>query len=177
MESFEVKTEFRQSNRSRDFIAGEDEQETLSYIKMGSVLHEIFSTIRTTEDIPQALLQMQSEGILYDDEVTREKLTRTIKQRLEDNRVRNWFSVNWQLYNECSILRLDEHNQLVERRPDRVITDGTETHVIDFKFGREHDEYHEQVSEYIHLLREMQMPNVRGWLWYVYSNKIEEVRG
>lgn len=177
MESFEVKTEFRQSNRSRDFIAGEDEQETLSYIKMGSVLHEIFSTIRTTEDIPQALLQMQSEGILYDDEVTREKLTRTIKQRLEDNSVKNWFSDHWQLFNECSILRLDEHNQLVERRPDRVITDGTETHVIDFKFGRQHDEYHEQVSEYIHLLREMQMPNVRGWLWYVYSNKIEEVRG
>ena len=177
MESFEIKTEFRQSNRSRDFIAGEDEQETLSYIKMGSVLHEIFSTIRTTEDIPQALLQMQSEGILYDDEVTREKLTRTIKQRLEDNHVKNWFSDHWQLFNECNILRLDEHNQLVERRPDRVITDGTETHVIDFKFGRQHDEYREQVSEYIHLLREMQMPNVRGWLWYVYSNKIEEVRG
>jgi predicted RecB family nuclease len=72
---------------------------------------------------------------------------------------------------------LDEHGEVVERRPDRVITDGNETHVIDFKFGRQHEEYHAQVGEYIQLLRQMQMPHVRGWLWYVYSNKIEEVRG
>jgi len=25
------------------------------------------------------------------------------------------------------------------------------------------------------LLRQMGMPCVRGWLWYVYSNQIEEV--
>ena len=176
LESFEVKTEFRQSNRSRDFMNGDDEQQELSYIKLGSVLHEIFSTIRTTADITQALLQMQQEGVLYDNEVTREKLMDIIRKRLTDNRVKEWFSERWQLFNECSILRLDEHGEVVERRPDRVITDGKETHVIDFKFGRQHEEYHAQVGEYIQLLRQMQMPHVRGWLWYVYSNKIEEVR-
>jgi hypothetical protein len=176
MESFDVKTEFRQSNRSRDFIEGDDEQPELSYIKIGSVLHEIFSTIRTSADIPRALLQLQTDGVLYDDEVTREKLTTMIRKRLEDARVRAWFADGWQLFNECSILRLDEHGELVERRPDRVITNGTETHVIDFKFGRPHAEYHDQVSEYMQLLRSMGMPGVKGWLWYVYSNKIEEVR-
>ena len=176
LESFEVKTEFRQSNRSRDFMNGDDEQQELSYIKLGSVLHEIFSTIRTTADITQALLQMQQEGVLYDNEVTREKLMDIIRKRLTDNRVKEWFSERWQLFNECSILRLDEHGEVVERRPDRVITDGKETHVIDFKFGRQHEEYHAQVGEYIQLLRQMQMPHVRGWLWYVYSNKIEEVK-
>ena len=175
MESFDVKTEFRQSNRSRDFIEGDDEQQELSYIKVGSVLHEIFSTIRTSADIPRALQQLQTDGVLYDDEVTREKLTLMLKKRLEDKRVRNWFSDCWQLFNECSILRLDEHGELVERRPDRVITNGTETHIIDFKFGRPHAEYHDQVSEYMQLLRSMGMPGVKGWLWYVYSNRIEEV--
>ena len=175
MESFDVKTEFRQSNRSRDFIEGDDEQQELSYIKVGSVLHEIFSTIRTSADIPRALQQLQTDGVLYDDEVTREKLTLMLKKRLEDKRVRNWFSDGWQLFNECSILRLDEHGELVERRPDRVITNGTETHIIDFKFGRPHAEYHDQVSEYMQLLRSMGMPDVKGWLWYVYSNRIEEV--
>jgi ATP-dependent exoDNAse (exonuclease V) beta subunit len=175
MESFDVKTEFRQSNRSRDFIEGDDEQQELSYIKVGSVLHEIFSTIRTSADIPRALQQLQTDGVLYDDEVTREKLTLMLKKRLEDKRVRNWFSDGWQLFNECSILRLDEHGELVERRPDRVITNGTETHIIDFKFGRPHAEYHDQVSEYMQLLRSMGMPGVKGWLWYVYSNRIEEV--
>ena len=176
LESFDVKTEFRQSNRSRDFIEGNDEEQELSYIKMGSVLHEIFSTIHTTADIPRALQQLQTDGVLYDDEVTQEKLTAMIKKRLEGNRVKDWFSDRWQLFNECTILQLNEQGEVVERRPDRVITDGKETHVIDFKFGRPRAEYHEQVSEYMHLLTQMQMPGVKGWLWYVYSNKIEEVR-
>ena len=176
IESFAIKTEFRQSNRSRDFIAGDDEQHELNYIKMGSVLHEIFSTIHTTADIPQALLQMQTDGVLYDDEVTREKLTSMIKKRLEDNRVKDWFSDRWKIFNECTILQIGANGEVVERRPDRVISDGTETHVIDFKFGRPKAEYSEQVGEYMRLLSQMQMPNVRGWLWYVYSNKIEEVK-
>ena len=63
-----------------------------------------------------------------------------------------------------------------ERRPDRVMTDGQETHVVDFKFGKPHDDYHDQVREYMQLLRSMGLPQVKGWLWYVYSNKIEEVK-
>ena len=176
METFDVKTEFRQSNRSREFIEGDDEQQELSYIKMGSVLHEIFSTIRTTADIAPALLQLQQEGVLYDDEVTAEKLMKMLKKRLEDQRVNDWFSGRWQLFNECSILQLQSDGTLLERRPDRVMTNGKETHVVDFKFGHPKDEYHDQVRDYMKLLSQMDMPNVRGWLWYVYSNRIEEVR-
>ena len=176
METFDSKTEFRQSNKSREFIEGEDEQPTLSYIKMGSILHGIFSTIRTTDDIPTALQQLQSEGIVYDDEVTAAKLSDILKKRLEDKRVKDWFSNRWKLFNECSILRLNAKGHVEERRPDRVMTDGQETHVVDFKFGRPKPEYLEQVSEYMTLLRQMGMPHVKGWLWYVYSNKIVEVK-
>jgi hypothetical protein len=176
IETFDIKTEFRQSNKSRDFIEGDDEQETISYVKAGSVLHEIFSTIRTTADISQALLRLQHDGILYDDEVTREKITSMLRKRLEDKRVREWFSDRWTLFNECSILSLDADGNMKERRPDRVMTDGHETHVVDFKFGSPKAEYHEQVREYMTLLSSMGMPNVKGWLWYVYNNKVEEVR-
>ncbi len=176
IESFEVKTEFRQSNRSRDFIEGDDEQQTLSYIKIGSVLHEIFSTIRTTADIPRALRQLQNDGVLYDDDITRERLSNLVKKRLQDKRVAEWFSDHWTLFNECTILQTDEHGDVIERRPDRVITDGSVTHVIDFKFGSPKPEYHDQVSEYMQLLTQMNMPQVKGWLWFVYSNKIEEVK-
>ena len=175
IETFDVKTEFRQSNRSRDFLEGDDEQQELSYIKTGSVLHEIFSTIRTTADIEQALSQLQNDGILYDDEVTREKITALLRKRLESPRVSDWFSGRWQLFNECSILRVNADGNVEERRPDRVMTDGRETHVVDFKFGRPHPEYQEQVREYVQLLRQMGLPGVKGWLWYVYSNIIEEV--
>ena len=175
LETFAVKTSFRQSNKSRDFVEGEDEGTALSYIKTGSVLHNIFSTIRTRADIQQALQQLQQDGVLYDDEVTSEKITGLLRKRLEDRRVSDWFSDRWQLFNECSILTF-EQGAMKERRPDRVMTDGRETHVVDFKFGHPRDEYHDQVREYMHLLRSMGMPNVKGWLWYVYSNKIEEVQ-
>ena len=176
LETFEGKTEFRQSNKSREFIEGEDEQQKLSYIKMGSVLHEIFSTIHTTADIEGALRQLQHDGVLYDDEVTAAKLTAMLHQRLAAPRVNDWFSDRWLLFNECSILRLNEQGVVEERRPDRVMTDGKETHVVDFKFGRPKPEYQEQVREYMRLLQQMGHPNVKGWLWYVYSNKIEGVK-
>jgi ATP-dependent exoDNAse (exonuclease V) beta subunit len=176
IETFTSPTEFRQSNRSRNFVEGDDETHELSYIKMGSVLHEVFSRIRTTADISQALNQLQSEGIIYDDELSRERITSLLRKRLESERIASWFSPRWQLFNECSILRLDDDGHLVERRPDRVMTDGSETHVVDFKFGKPHPEYIAQVQEYMQLLSEMGMPKVHGWLWYVYTNKIEEVR-
>ena len=176
IETFTASVEFRQSNRSRDFVEGDDESGELSYIKMGSVLHEVFSRIHTTADINQALSQLQSEGILYDDELSREKITSLLRKRLESERIASWFSSRWKLFNECSILRMDADGQLVERRPDRVMTDGRETHVVDFKFGRPHPEYIAQVQESMQLLSTMGMPQVHGWLWYVYSNKIEEVK-
>ena len=174
LETFESKTEFRQSNQSRDFISGDEQEQSLSYIKIGSVLHEVFSTIRTTADINRALQQLQHDGVLYDDEVTREKVTSMLRKRLESDRVRDWFSDRWQLFNECKILFF-ENGVMKERRPDRVMTDGQETHVVDFKFGNPCDEHLEQVREYMSLLRSMQMPHVRGWLWYVYINKVVEV--
>ena len=177
LETFENKTEFRQSNKSREFVEGDDEQQELSYIKMGSVLHEIFSNIHTTDDIEGALRQLQHDGVLYDDEVTAAKLAAMLQKRLNNKQVKDWFSNRWQLFNECSILRLNEQEEVEERRPDRVMTDGKETHVVDFKFGRSKPEYQEQVREYMHLLQQMGHPNVKGWLWYVYSNKIEEVIG
>jgi predicted RecB family nuclease len=66
--------------------------------------------------------------------------------------------------------------EVVERRPDRVMTDGKTVIVVDFKFGSPKPEYHEQVREYANLLADMGYNDIRGYLWYVYSNKIEEVK-
>jgi hypothetical protein len=142
---------------------------------MGNVLHHIFSTIRTTADIDAALHQLESEGILYDREVTLERITTMLRRRLENPRVADWFSGRWTLYNECTILSI-ENGTVVERRPDRVMTDGTQWVVIDFKFGSPKPEYTNQVQEYMQLIASMGHTNIHGYLWFVYSNKIEEVK-
>ena len=170
------KTTFRQSNKSRDFIEGEEKDSENHYIRMGSILHEVFSHIRTLDDIAPALHQLQMDGVLYDQELTEEQVERMIRQRLSDPRVQDWFSGRWKLFNECTILSLDEKNQVVERRPDRVMMQGEEVVVVDFKFGKPDADYHRQVREYMQLLRDMGHRQVKGYLWYVYSNQIEEVK-
>ena len=174
--SFDNKATFKQSNRSRDFMEGDDEQAQNSYIRTGSILHEVFSTIRTAADIEQALSNLEQSGILYDDELTRSKLTAMLRSRLEDKRVSDWFSDQWQLFNECTILHTDGEGRVVEHRPDRVMTNGRETHVVDFKFGSKKPEYRQQVLQYMQLLKDMGLPGVKGFIWYVYSNQIEELK-
>ena len=176
----ESKVSFRQSNRSQAFIEGDDEEKAQRhrYIQAGSVLHEIFSTIRTVNDIPDALRRLQFEGVLYDEEMTAEHITSMLKKRLENSRVADWFSPRWTLFNECTILSV-ENGEVKERRPDRVMTDGQEWIVVDFKFGSPKPEYHDQVREYMNLIQKMESVSsdkIHGYLWYVYSNKIEEVK-
>ena len=172
--NYDSKVDFRQSNRSRDFIMGDDIDQQHRYIQAGSVLHEIFSTIQTEKDIPEALQRLQFEGILYDEEMTAERITTMLRKRLSDPRVASWFSSRWTLFNECTILSV-ENGEVKEHRPDRVMTDGNEWIVVDFKFGHPAPEYHQQVRGYMDLLSSMGHQNVKGYLWYVYSNKIEEV--
>ncbi len=172
--TYDSKVNFRQSNRSRDFIEGEDIDQQRRYIQAGSILHEIFSTIQTEKDIPEALQRLQFEGILYDEEMTAERITSMLRKRLSDPRIASWFSPRWTLFNECTILSVED-GEVCEHRPDRVMTDGNEWIVVDFKFGHPDPEYHTQVRRYMDLLSSMGHQNIKGYLWYVYSNKIEEV--
>lgn len=176
LEVFGNKTEFRQSNKSRDFIEADGEDQVQQgYIKMGNILHHVFSTIRTTDDINTALQQLEQEGVLYDEEMTAAKVTTLLRKRMENPRIQEWFSGKWSLHNECAILFTDADGRIIERRPDRVMSDGNKIIVIDFKFGHPKEEYQTQVKEYMRLLQQMGHSQVEGYLWYVYSNQIESV--
>ena len=168
--------EFKQSNKSRDLIVGDEEEEQQKYyIKMGTVLHSLFSTIRTHDDIDGALKQLELDGVLYDENISKEKVREMIRKRLESDKVNDWFSDRWEIFNECSIISMNKGKMEVHR-PDRVMKDANETIVVDFKFGKPRQEYHDQVKGYMDLLSGMGHPNVKGYLWYVYPNKIVEVK-
>ncbi len=169
--------EFRQSNRSRDFIAGDDdEQEGNGYLKLGNILHNVFSKIRTSDDIDLALLSLEQEGLLYDETLSRKRIVEMLHKRLTHPKVAEWFARDNRIFNECSILSIDPASgRAVEQRPDRVIVNGGVTTVVDFKFGRPRDEYYDQVRGYMRLLQSMGHKNVKGYLWFVYSNRIESV--
>jgi CRISPR/Cas system-associated exonuclease Cas4 (RecB family) len=56
------------------------------------------------------------------------------------------------------------------------MTDGKEMIVVDFKFGKPHQEYEDQVRAYMTLLSQMNYQHITGYLWYVYPNRIVEVK-
>ena len=175
IETFPHPVSFRQSNKSHDFIKGEDidPSDARRYIKVGNVLHQLFSTILTEADIEPRLKELEQAGIIYNDDITSRELQNKISCALSNEKVKNWFSPRWKLFNECTILDYDkETGDVYEHRPDRVMTDGKEIIVVDFKFGKPRDEYHEQVQRYMRLLMRMGYKQVFGYIWYVLRNEI-----
>lgn len=171
IEAFSNPVGFRQSNKSKEFVNGEDDSPTLSYIKLGNILHGLFSTIRTTGDIESRLKDLELEGIIYDEGIAVNEVRSKLDKALSNNLVKEWFTGKWKLYNECTILTKDASGNLVEYRPDRVMSDGNKTIVVDFKFGVPRQEYREQVRNYMNLLSGMGHKNVCGYIWYVLRNE------
>ena len=157
--------EFRQSNRSADFIKGLSEEESDDrFINHGQLLHTLFSAIETKEDIESAIQKLVFEGVIGSKETEEEIRTLTM----------NWYSGEWKLFNECAIIYKDK-GVLQTRRPDRVMMKDGQVVVVDFKFGKENKKYNKQVKGYMQLLSRMGYKNITGYLWYVEEEIIEKV--
>ena len=177
IESLETEIDFKQSNRSADFIRGdEDEEENLrsQYIRQGQLLHTLFASIDTKEDLTAAIERLLFEGVIESTEKAQE-IYEIAERALNLDEVKDWYSGEWTLYNECSIIYNDEQGKMQTRRPDRVMMKGNEVVVVDFKFGKKKPEYSTQVREYMSLLSEMGYTDIKGYIWYVYSGELENV--
>ena len=172
MESIDTNIEFKQSNRSASFIEGEDDGSG-KYIRQGEIMHNLFAMVRTPKDVPSAIERLRMEGIIESGAHERQILKLT-NWALNHPKVKEWFSGTWELYNECAIL-YRENGVLQTRRPDRVMMKDGEVIVVDFKFGKPYPEYEAQVREYMDLLEDMGYDHVRGYIWYVFYNELEEI--
>ena len=177
IESLETEIDFKQSNRSADFIRGdEDEEENLrsQYIRQGQLLHTLFASIDTKENLIAAIERLLFEGVIESAEKAQE-IYEIAEKALNLDEVKDWYSGEWTLYNECSIIYNDEQGKMQTRRPDRVMMKDDEVVVVDFKFGKKKPEYSTQVREYMSLLSEMGYTGIKGYIWYVYSGELENV--
>ena len=168
--------EFLQSNQSADFIAGVDEAESSRrFLNRGRLLHTLFSAIRVRQDIDDAIDRLLFDGILGSHDEAEELRTFT-HRAFQLPQVQSWYSGQWQLFNECTIL-WQENGQTYNRRPDRVMMKPGQIVVVDFKFGKPRKSYVRQVKEYMDLLTRMgySSERIEGYLWYVDNEVIEPV--
>ena len=177
MRTYPINARFRQSGESTRFVHSTDEngERQEEYIETGKLMHSLFATIRTQADIDPQVDQMLRDGLLESAHKA-EKLKQDIRAHISATPgAQEWFSGNYALFNEASIIYRDG-GVLQTRRPDRVmITPDGRAIVVDFKFGREKEDYMHQVQEYMDLLRKMGHANVEGHIWYVYTNKIQTI--
>lgn len=171
---------FMESNESKEFVntdeEDENEEQRNQYIQLGNVLHSVLQNIRTVNDIPSAILEMEMKGLLSGQDITADMIHDHIAQSMENPQIADWFSDKWRLYNECTILEyIAKNDKCIEHRPDRVMTDGKTTIVVDFKLFSFKQSYRDQVRRYMSLLKQMGHKNVRGYLWLVMANKVIEV--
>lgn len=176
MESLKNKIGFKQSNRSADFIKGEDyEALDTQYIDRGRLYHNLFAGIKTFADIDTAIKQLIFEGLVSDKE-TESEIRQKTEEALSLPMVKEWYSGTYNLFNECAIIYNDESDTLQTRRPDRVMMKDNEVIVVDFKFGKKNKKYDEQVKGYMDLLSQMGYTGIKGYVWYVFEKELEVVK-
>jgi ATP-dependent exoDNAse (exonuclease V) beta subunit len=156
---------------SLDFFMEEQSGVSASNRVRGVVLHDILAQVKVISDIPSAVRNAQLAGLLTEDEAQTalEHLTDAVS-RVDD---RGWFRDNPDaLYNETSVIDTDGSVY----RPDRVVVDGSSVQIIDYKFGDHRRSYERQVTRYMDMWRRMGYSEVSGFLWYVDSGNVVELR-
>lgn len=170
VETLSPKIDFRQSNRSAEFISADEESsERNRYIHRGQLLHSLFASIGTADDLPAALLRLSMEGVTTPEQ--NREIASLAERALSHPQAQTWYDGSWQLFNECNIIYTDSSGQVQTRRPDRVMTRGQHVVVVDFKFGRKKPAHHTQVQEYMQLLAGMGYTHIEGYLWYVTAHE------
>ncbi|MGL4993435.1 MAG: UvrD-helicase domain-containing protein [Bacteroidales bacterium] len=138
--------------------------------RSGKIRHEILSRVNTPDDLPRSVQQAIIDGLATTQEC--QGYERELAEKLQRPEVAAWFSADQEVLNEISLL----HPTGIMLRPDRILRSGDGITVIDYKFGKENKSNIKQVEDYIIMIKEMGYSDVVGYLWYVMSDKIEEIR-
>jgi len=146
------------------------EGDTGNRLGYGTIMHEVFSYIRTKDDIDKALLKVQRQGKISIDE--QKELSEKIIKAISLPQIAFWFNTEWKVRNESDLV--DGQGNII--RPDRVIMQDKKAVVIDYKFGDVQRETHKkQVAAYEDALKNMGFVDVKGYLWYFSMDIVEEV--
>lgn len=134
--------------------------------KHGALMHELLSSIRTRKDIPAAVGRFRREGIISGEEAA--SLASRLEQLLAQPGAEQWYDGSARVLNEVEILSGKGRT----RRPDRIMIYPGRVVVVDYKSGKPSPLHHEQINDYLRLIRRMGYTRVEAYLWYLSSGEI-----
>lgn len=134
----------------------------------GTILHSILEDVDLPGGIERAIARARSDGRIGSStpEADLDMLRRAVASRPE------WFSAcGARTLNEVSVIGADGR----ESRPDRVVLRSGAVEIIDYKFGRPEPEHQAQVRRYMGLYRDLGYADVRGFVWYLREDRVQEI--
>ena len=137
-------------------------------IRQGIQTHSLLERLHREEDLPVVLDQMQAEGIIA--EIDRPTLVKQVESLFNDALFSSFFDPAWEIFAEREIAG---HGKVY--KPDRVITKGRQTRVIDYKREKESQKHHRQLEQYAQLLGDMGHEQVDKYLVYVSEIRVVQI--
>jgi ATP-dependent exoDNAse (exonuclease V) beta subunit len=142
---------------------------TKSGIK-GSNLHLILAEVNKTEEINIVVENLVLEGLIAENEMS--DYINQVTEVLAHPELSALLSQNANQINEKSIIGIDGKPY----RPDKLVFNGKQVSIIDYKFTAEESESHvKQITNYKNLIEAMGYENVKPYLFYASLKKLKAV--
>lgn len=136
----------------------------------GTVIHDILAKVIVPEDLPASVRAAVLTGAL---EAGKEQATLDfLQRRIASAQGRGWFPAAdspLKIRNEATILMPDGK----DCRTDRVLDDGGQVVIIDYKTGDKNSSYHRQMERYAEAYLAMGRTKVTTHLWYLKNDEVE----
>ncbi|MFH1937595.1 MAG: 3'-5' exonuclease, partial [Bacteroidota bacterium] len=134
----------------------------------GNRVHALLAGINTAGDLEEAMKRALLSGAIAAEEEKR--ICQVASNVLKHPHLERFFSAEVAIRTEPEIMERNGETS----RPDRVVFDGEEVAVIDYKTGKRSDSHRKQMERYARLLEEMGYHNVRKLLVYL-GDEVEVV--
>lgn len=150
--------------REIDLITGESAGRT------GTILHEVLAMASSADDIDDALRTLLLDGVFRTEEFP--FLKAQALAVLQHTGLQEILGKSKQSLNERSIIDTKGKSY----RPDKILVNGNELIIIDYKFTQQESDKHiEQVAHYKELLMAMGYTDVKTYLFYAISGQLKLV--
>ncbi|MBL0310209.1 MAG: UvrD-helicase domain-containing protein [Bacteroidetes bacterium] len=143
-------------------------EEKVEKINRGTLMHEVLKQVKYAADVPKVLNKMFNEGLMNEKE--RKEMSDDIIALMNQDLIRIYFQPPFKVINERGFL-----SPKFTRIPDRVVIDGEQAIVIDYKTGKKKNEHIQQLNDYASELMKFGFKWVKKFLVYTEDKTVEEV--
>ena len=136
-------------------------EKSTSKTKYGVLVHELLAAIGNISELNMAMDKIKFDGLMSATEQA--ELKQLVTDLILDPAVKPFFDTTWKVMREQEIIAPGAEIS----RPDRILIEGKNAIIVDFKTGAANASHQEQLNRYGATLTKMGYQNIRKYLIYL----------